>query len=99
MYSVFTMHAIFVFLYWVNMRPFNRIQPTELQLYSNQSTLGLGWGGPKPTLTLSSHICRSVPAHQLPTRLEEPGSIPGRARWPCFSEFSVVLSEIRVNMG
>ena len=38
MYTVPTMHVRFVVHCWVNMKPLNRTQPTNLQLCSNQST-------------------------------------------------------------
>ena len=38
MYTVPTMHAILTVLCWINMRPLNRTQTTNLQLHSNQLT-------------------------------------------------------------
>ena len=38
MYIVSTMQAIFVVHCWVNMKPFNRSQPSNLQIGSNPST-------------------------------------------------------------
>ena len=38
MYIIPIMHAVFVVHCWVSMRPLNHVQPTNLQLYSNQST-------------------------------------------------------------
>ena len=38
MYTIPTMHAIFVVHCWISMRPSNHTQPTNLQLYWNQST-------------------------------------------------------------
>ena len=65
MYTVLTMYATFVVPCWVNMRPFNSTHPTNLQLYSNQSTNDnpLDWdeGAPKSIFALSPHICRLVP--------------------------------------
>ena len=59
------MHAIFVVNCWVNMKPLNHTQPSNLQLCSNQSpkqSQFLVWGerAPKNTFAPSSHICRSV---------------------------------------
>ena len=39
------MHGISVVHRWVNMRPLNRTQPTNLQLYYNQSTNHSPWFG------------------------------------------------------
>ena len=59
------MHATFVVHCWVNMKPLNRTQPTNLQLYSNQSTNRNLWfevkGPLKNIFALSLHFCRSVP--------------------------------------
>ena len=64
MYTVSTMHVIFVVNCWINMRPLNRTQIINLQLYSNQLTNQNFWdeGGPKNTFAPSPPICRSVPA-------------------------------------
>ena len=66
MYTAPTMHATFVVNCWVNVKPLNRTQPTNLQLCSNQSTnlpQFLVWGErtPKNIFARSPHICRSVP--------------------------------------
>ena len=55
MYTVPTMHATFVVHYWVNMKPLNRTQPSNLQLCSNQSTNHNSWfgvRGPQPRVTM-----------------------------------------------
>ena len=68
MYTIPTMHAIFVVHCWVNMKPLNHTQRANLQLYSIQSTNQpqfLVWGkrAPKKTFAPSPHICRSVPEY------------------------------------
>ena len=60
------MHATFVVNCWINMKPLNRTQLTNLQLCSNQSTnqpplLIWGEGPPRSTFALSHHVRRSVP--------------------------------------
>ena len=45
MYTVPTMHAIFVVRCWVNMKTLYSTQPTNLQLCSNQSTNHNAWFG------------------------------------------------------
>ena len=47
MYTVATMHAIFVVHCWVNMKPLNRTQPTNFQLCSNHWTNHNSWFGVK----------------------------------------------------
>ena len=74
MHTVPTMHVICVVHCWVNMKPLNRIQPTNFQLCSNQSINQpqfLVWGErvPKNTFAPSPHICRSVPAYSIIERL------------------------------
>ena len=44
-YTIPSMYAIFVVHCWVNMKPLNRTQLTNLQLYSNQSTNHDSWFG------------------------------------------------------
>ena len=60
------MHAIFVVHCWVNMKPLNRTQPTNLQLCSNQSTNHNSWfrvwRAPQNTFALTPYICVSVPS-------------------------------------
>ena len=62
--TVPTMNAIFVVNCWVNTKPLNRTQPTNLQLCSNQLTNQpqvLVWGERgKNTFAPSSHIYRLV---------------------------------------
>ena len=43
MYTVLTVHAIFVMHCWTNMKPLNRTQRINLQLRSNQSTNHNSW--------------------------------------------------------
>ena len=65
LYTVPTMHAIFVVHCRVNMKPLNRTQPSNLQLCSNQSTNHSSWfgvrGPPQNTSVPSPHVCKSVP--------------------------------------
>ena len=71
MYTIHTIHTIFVVHSWVNTWPLNRTQPTNLQLYSDQSTNHNSWFGvrrpraPKNNFAPSSHICRSVPGYSV----------------------------------
>ena len=63
MYTIPTMHAIFVVYCLVNMKPLNRTQPTNLQLCSEQSINQPQfsvWGErePKNTFAPSPYICR-----------------------------------------
>ena len=67
MYTVCTMHAIFVVHCRVNMKPLNHTLLTNLQLCSDQSinqSQFLVWdeGAPKNTFARSPYVYRSVPA-------------------------------------
>ena len=69
MYTVPTMHAIFVVhCCGISMKPLNRTQATNVLLWynyapMNQPTTFFDWdeGAPKNTFALAPHICRSVP--------------------------------------
>ena len=61
MYTVLTIHAIFVVHCLVDMKPFNCTQLTNLQLYSNQSTNYNPWFGVRgPPKILLSWVSISV---------------------------------------
>ena len=65
MYTVPTMHAIFVVHCWVTMKPLNSTHITNLQQCANQLTNHNSWfgvrGPPKNTFAPSPHTCTSVP--------------------------------------